>query len=847
MADCIKEVKKALKGRLSDEAIEEIVNDLQATKDLNLKDGASRAQTKVFQRKNEIKKDIENGSKQLKRDLYGNTIKLKNLLDRGYAADKAVGDPSLGVESAIVGVNTPIPGAQFSVDSLFNGLRGQYLGGLINDLEKQDLLLSFNKMDADLERAVTADLAARNGEIATFENLTITPEAKKIAEIMFKYQRLAFHRENKAGSFKKLKQGRPVRTTHDIRRMVQDGEEAWIKYMMGDENGSPVLNWQKTANGDFAAASNEAKEKFLKSSYDAITTGQRKEEAVQKKRNVEEQDRNDVSFAFKGPKNLAKSRSASAVFTFVDSQKWYDYDQKYGKASLKEAYLQDLENSLRATSIMDVLGTNPEAMVQKVTKRLIDDFRGKDEGNFKVRRLKRARVDDFKFTSMLAEVTGEINIGTHSSFARHVHAFTSIQTLAKLGASWLAAFTDPGYVASTRIYQGRSMIDAWHDAFKSFYDGVAKKDVREVSGYLGVGFDTQIGDITSRFNVSDDIPGRMSKMMNLFFKINLLGPWTEAGKRGVANMISNDLGNVANLKFAKLPEDLQRILRIYNIQDAEWEDVRKGVKEYEGKKYIFPGEIPNEKLRENVFALTTNEANYAVPTPTARERALLRGGYRPDTPVGAAIRIFTQFKSFGVVGLTKAGGRQMYGYGAATKREQLQRGLAANTGLVNLIAGLTVMGYFSMQAKELAKGREARPLNATSVIAAALQGGALGIYGDFLFGEANRFGGGTLQTLAGPGITTFSDTADLLLKSRDILVTGDGDARGDLIRLIKSNIPFANLFYTKQALDYMIWYQLQEAVNPGYLARMEARVRKENAADFWLPPSSVVATGGGFR
>ena len=88
---------------------------------------------------------------------------------------------------------------------------------------------------------------------------------------------------------------------------------------------------------------------------------------------------------------------------------------------------------------------------------------------------------------------------------------------------------------------------------------------------------------------------------------------------------------------------------------------------------------------------------------------------------------------------------------------------------------------------------------------------------------------------------------DLLLKSRDILVTGDGDARGDLIRLIKSNIPFANLFYTKQALDYMIWYQLQEAVNPGYLARMEARVRKENAADFWLPPSSVVATGGGFR
>jgi hypothetical protein len=36
-------------------------------------------------------------------------------------------------------------------------------------------------------------------------------------------------------------------------------------------------------------------------------------------------------------------------------------------------------------------------------------------------------------------------------------------------------------------------------------------------------------------------------------------------------------------------------------------------------------------------------------------------------------------------------------------------------------------------------------------------------------------------------------------------------------------------------------------MNPGYLARMEARVKRENDADYWLPPSTFVATGGGFR
>ena len=70
---------------------------------------------------------------------------------------------------------------------------------------------------------------------------------------------------------------------------------------------------------------------------------------------------------------------------------------------------------------------------------------------------------------------------------------------------------------------------------------------------------------------------------------------------------------------------------------------------------------------------------------------------------------------------------------------------------------------------------------------------------------------------------------------------------GDLVRLAKGNIPFANLFYVKGAMDYLVWYQLQEALNPGYLRRMERRVKRENDQEYWLAPSKLVATGGGFR
>src|SRR3546814_3442745 len=43
---------------------------------------------------------------------------------------------------------------------------------------------------------------------------------------------------------------------------------------------------------------------------------------------------------------------------------------------------------------------------------------------------------------------------------------------------------------------------------------------------------------------------------------------------------------------------------------------------------------------------------------------------------------------------------------------------------------------------------------------------------------------------------------------------GDDSAAAGL-RFVISNTPFANLFYTRQALDYLILWRLQEAVNPG--------------------------------
>jgi hypothetical protein len=124
-------------------------------------------------------------------------------------------------------------------------------------------------------------------------------------------------------------------------------------------------------------------------------------------------------------------------------------------------------------------------------------------------------------------------------------------------------------------------------------------------------------------------------------------------------------------------------------------------------------------------------------------------------------------------------------------------------------------------------------------MAAMLQGGGLGLYGDFLFGEANRAGGGLIAGLAGPTAGTIEEVHKTLLAIRD---GSDTKSRAELagahgLQLLKNNTPFVNMFYTRTALDYFVLHRLQEAMNPGYLRRYEKKVQKENSQTFWLRPT----------
>jgi hypothetical protein len=335
--------------------------------------------------------------------------------------------------------------------------------------------------------------------------------------------------------------------------------------------------------------------------------------------------------------------------------------------------------------------------------------------------------------------------------------------------------------------------------------------------------------------------------------MNFLSYWTDSLKTGTGLMLSPNLGRNAEKEFAALPQRLQTTLRRFGIEGPEWDALRRvEMRAANGRDYMMPGDmqsLPDEaiahlaktdspaelpRIRDDLQAKL---ASYIMDTTregmtesTAAGRAITTAG-TPGTISGEALRLLFQFKQYPMTFLQRSLGRE------------LRRDGVDVAGIAHLIVATTILGYLSMTAKELAKGRNPRDIQKEpfkTVAGAMTQGGGLGIYGDFLFGEANRMGGGFVGSLAGPAAGTLEDVHKLITALRD---GSDSKTRGQIaasegLQLLKNNTPFINLFYTRAALDYFILHRLQEAANPGYLRRYEQKVKKENAQTFWLRPTS---------
>lgn len=840
LTQCEMTVNTAAGRKLSDQEMESLIKDMNDTTNrilagneaLSLEEAAMRAAEELSNR-DKLAKVIEARNKAINMRIAAQRL--------GELRTTWKDRPDIGLEAMLVGRNDARTRSRRSVASEVAQLRGKYNSGINYDFDQAGLVKFISSGSNDRE---IADAMWRIGRGQKLDGMTW--QSVEAAKIISKWQESARVDENRAGAWVGKVPGYIVRQSHDILKIRAAGYESWRNAIL------PRLD-------DVTFDGITDREQFLKNVYDGLASGVHLSA-----------DKPDWMNGFKGSQNAAKRASQERVLHFKDGVSWHEYNQQFGTGSLREALFSGLNNAARTTGMMRVLGTNPQNMFKYLVNTISEDLRGTAspaaQADFasKVKRLNR---------TTMPQIDGSLNIPGSVGMANASAGIRGWLRMTQLGGAVISSFNDVPISATEMRYQGQNFMQAVLGAMKGRFTRYNNAEQKEILSSIGVYSDAMTQEIIRRISGDDTLTGKMGQAQQLFFKYNLMNFWTESGRNSNAMMITNWLAKNADHTYSQLPEDLRRVLDIHGIGDAEWNIYRNmDMADSEGRKFMtsngirgVPDEViasyvegkgmkvtersvadARDTLEGQLRGYVLDRLNIAMSEPGERTQAFMKMGTIPGTVAGEAMRFAGQYKSFTASFMQNVLGREVFGRGytpaglgesktASLTNALFRNGKGAFMGAANLFVWATLFGYVSMQTKLMLKGQTPRPADAKTFMAAAAQGGGLGILGDFMFGEVNRMGAGPVTSLMGPA----ASNADAIITLFQQTTRGKSDL-GEWYRTALDNTPFLNVFWLRTAMNGLILNRIQDALDPGSLERYQRRVEREQGNEFLIPPSQFM-------
>jgi hypothetical protein len=738
-----------------------------------------------------------------------------------------------GFLATLTGSSMLREGARAHVAAYQSAYLREWANGIEAALKKEGVLEQFT--GRTLERDVSKALEELDMRTPDFKG--INADAVKIAKVMHKYQEVTRITLNKLGAAIKYQPGYITRQSHDQLKIRNAGFEAW----------------QKDARGwfdfDRMGVKPNGINKALRNIWQELSSG-----TYQIEMPAEMKDSD-----FRSGLNLAKKVSQSRSIIFKKNT-WFDYNAKYGTRDVAAAYIRGIENSARVAGLMKMWGSNPEYNVGRAVDDMVEELRNAGDVDG-ANNLANKRQ---KILNNLAVVDGSANIPGNIKGAQIASNLRLGQMVAKLGGALWSSMTDVPLYAANMRYEGRgNMFAGMADAVKGIAVGGNSGVRAEVLKHLDVTFDHFVAETMHRLTRGAGFSQNMSAIARIYTKFNLQQGWTGRLQKAAAYGFSNYLGDNASKAFDSLSPEMKRIFKIHSIDSAKWDVLRNAVRNIEGKKYLVTDALDEvgddviskyitakgrqvtaesirnarERISNDFRAMVIDRAESAALSGDKRVEAAMTGGTQRGTVWGEAIRFVGQFKSFPAMMIERVLKREIYGRGYDSMGDYMRRGKGDMLGLANLLVAMTLTGYVSLTIKDAIKGKSPRPLDrARTWTEAMAQGGFFGLYGDYVLNEYDNYSGRSFAaSILGP---TLGGTLNDIIALKTAVENGDKSAVRAL-KIVQSNLPGANLFYVKPALDYLFMYSLMENMNPGYLRRMEANSVRNTGQEWLLRPSSV--------
>ncbi|HHP6481947.1 TPA: hypothetical protein ACSE4C_000300 [Acinetobacter baumannii] len=728
---------------------------------------------------------------------------------------------SMEVIDRMVAAHGDMSGIQ-SIDSKARGIASIYRGELVDFYTNIKGGLGIFTNQELVQKIVRERFGENTGDAL----------AKKISDKMgdvFETMRDRFNRNG--GDIGKLDNwGLPQ--THNIGKIAKAGKEAWVN------KAESLIDTRQYVheNGDYY--SQQEIRSLLEYTYDTLSSdGANKIEVGRQATGS-------------GTSKVTNRHSESRVLHFKDAESWLEYQSEFGGmqfVDLVEAHINGLSKDI---AMVENLGSNPKTalkiLMDAAAKK--DWEKGIDENKTQSSR-KRAQV-------MFDEFSGG-NTPQSQVLANLGIAYRSMNVASMLGGTTIASLADQATIAKNASVHNVSYRKAFGGLIEQL--NPANKSDRELAHSLGLATEEMLGSIarwsddglTSTYGKSEKLARISSGVATQVMRVSFLNALTSASKVGFTKLLMEKYGRLSRSKaWNDLDVQDRELLSNTGLDERAWQvfQLAEPVVDRKGNQLMSARsiyEIPDEKLTafgdpkqvkdqvaSQLQAHLLDEQGMAVIEAGLRERTWMTVGAK-GTITGEVFKGLMQFKSFSASFLMRQGSRAM-----------AQEGLKGKAAYaIPLMVSMTLLGGLVVQLREILNGNDPQtiydsndPKKATSFFMRSLvAGGGLPVLGDILVAGADTSGRDANSFVSGPLGSDFTALLGLTVGNLTQYNEGkDTNFGNEAFKFVKGKVPAQNLWYTKAAINRMVFDEMQDTIAPGYREKaLRKAERQQDRERFW--------------
>lgn len=533
-------------------------------------------------------------------------------------------------------------------------------------------------------------------------------------------------------------------------------------------------------------------------------------------------------------RNYARRVQAERILHFKDAASWTAYQQRYGKwgGNLFDNLGGYVSALSRDIAMVKTFGLNPNAGVNHAFR--LAQARARKRGT-------EMNAIPESFMNLYAELSGDAHIPQSNALATSGALVRNLAISAQMGSSWFMALTDIAFASTAAKMSGLSATRTVGGMLKEFVATPAKgnRELLLSTGYVSDVWSTRAG-AEMRYLGEVSGPNWSRWAADRVLRVSFLQPWTEAGRVSFAHELISHLMTVRNRSWNGLDGRMRASLERYGVTSDDW-DIWRSAKPWRadnGASYIRPRDVIASASKETeqqaraaagkIQAMILAEQEIAIPHPGARERALLKFGSKPGTFWGETVRTGTLLKTFPVTAMS-----------LIVHRLFMDKLLTVpqKAGLIPMfVIGSTLVAGMGMQASDMLKGRDPRPMDDPRFwLDALIRGGSLGIAGDMMYQNANRGSTGVFEAIGGPVLPRLINLGAELPK----LFDSEADFRErELVNFASRFVPGESLWFSALALERLVTDNVIEMVDPkahDYF-RNRRKYARERGGEYWAPP-----------